>query len=456
MNFLLKIISILLFIVLFRCNLSAQWEVDVVTDGNPYFINVVDTGTIWSIGYTSGWWDDVRLFTKSPENGWLWIDVNNLPVNVQYTCIAGINSTTAFVGDINGHVYKSTNYGWGWNLILNAGQNYMVTDIKFSRINRNTGYAFCCRSDYVADVFKIYKTTDYGNTWQLFTPYFGNFGFANKPTSWITDSAHAWIGLTCLSSSCPYVPLVYTTNGGVNWLTSNVEPNRHVVEAIAFSYDNMFGIAISHKLYYSKHRLYSTNGGLNWNNIDTINQGNVLSLITVPVTSVWYMNGNAYNIDNPHEPYVYKSSNNGMNWFRMTIPDSTEVFADMDAVKLGDKIYAWATGYGRILKLVDTAVAIGINNNGSIIPDSYELEQNYPNPFNPKSVIRYSVPKSCIVTIKIYDLQGKEIVVLLRNESKTPGRYSVVFDGSNFASGVYIYRLEAGDFASNKKMVLVK
>jgi hypothetical protein len=140
----------------------------------------------------------------------------------------------------------------------------------------------------------------------------------------------------------------------------------------------------------------------------------------------------------------------------MTIPDSSETFSDMDAVKLNDKIYAWATGYGRILRLVDTAVAIGINNNGSNIPDNYELEQNFPNPFNPKSVIKYSIPKSSIVTVKIYDMQGKEIAVLLNNEYKTPGRYAIEFDGVNLASGVYIYRLEAGDFVSTKKMVLVK
>jgi hypothetical protein len=147
----------------------------------------------------------------------------------------------------------------------------------------------------------------------------------------------------------------------------------------------------------------------------------------------------------------------------MFTPDSSETFLDMDAVKLNDKIYAWATGSnGRILKLVDTAIAIGIKNSGGCpIPDGYELEQNYPNPFNPRCIIKYSIPKSCNVTIKVFNIQGKEVAVLINNVYKASGKYEIEFNGYNLPSGVYFYKFEVKgtlnkSFVEAKKMVLVK
>lgn len=456
MKFLLRIFWAALLIFIFKSNINSQWVVDY--DPNlvsPYYISVVDTGTVWCLGYT-GYWDNIEVMSKTPQLGWMCCMGNDLPVNVRYTCIAGINDTTAFVGDSFGRIYKTTNYGFNWSVILNAGNNYSVIDIKFSKVNRNAGYIFCARNDYGAGVFKIYKTTNYGNTWQLFTPYFGNITIDNKPQVWVTDADHAWIGLWCISQNCPYVQIAYTTNGGINWLTSNVESGRQGIQSVAFSYDNQFGIATSFKLWTPNNLLISTNGGLNWNFSDTIQGGNVLSFITVPESSVWYMNGMALYPDTTSEPYIYKSSNNGVNWIKMTSEDSIYTISDMDGVKLNNKIYMWAAYPGKVLKLVDSAVVIGINNEGSIIPDKYKLEQNFPNPFNPNSIIRYAIPKNSYVTIKIYDLQGREISVILNNEFKSAGKYSVNFNGVNFASGVYFYRIEVGDFVQSKKMVLVK
>ena len=99
----------------------------------------------------------------------------------------------------------------------------------------------------------------------------------------------------------------------------------------------------------------------------------------------------------------------------------------------------------------------GIFKNTSsthIIPAKFELYQNYPNPFNPATTIKFDVPDPVQVNIKIYDLLGRE--VWSYKEFKTAGRYSVSFDGSNLASGIYFYRIEAGKFIQSKKMVLVK
>jgi hypothetical protein len=87
--------------------------------------------------------------------------------------------------------------------------------------------------------------------------------------------------------------------------------------------------------------------------------------------------------------------------------------------------------------------------------NKYTLYQNYPNPFNPKTTINYSIPKTNFVTLKIYDVLGREIATLV-NEERLPGNYNVKFDGSNIPSGVYFYRLQAGNFSQTKKLILMK
>ncbi|MDR3611830.1 MAG: T9SS type A sorting domain-containing protein [Ignavibacteriaceae bacterium] len=90
-----------------------------------------------------------------------------------------------------------------------------------------------------------------------------------------------------------------------------------------------------------------------------------------------------------------------------------------------------------------------------VIPKSYNLSQNYPNPFNPSTIISYSLPKPAVVTLKVYDILGREVATLV-NENKIEGTYNITFDASRFASGVYIYQLRANNFVSSKKMVVVK
>jgi hypothetical protein len=85
----------------------------------------------------------------------------------------------------------------------------------------------------------------------------------------------------------------------------------------------------------------------------------------------------------------------------------------------------------------------------------FDLAQNYPNPFNPNTTIKYSVPKQSNVIMKIYDALGKEIITLV-NENKNEGNYSVEFNSKNLISGVYFYRLAAGQFSQVKKMILIK
>lgn len=95
-----------------------------------------------------------------------------------------------------------------------------------------------------------------------------------------------------------------------------------------------------------------------------------------------------------------------------------------------------------------------ISNTGSI-PEKYSLSQNYPNPFNPTTKISFDIPNQSHVSIKIYDVTGREISKLI-NQQFNPGSYTVDFNGSNLASGVYFYRLEAAGFVQTKRMMLIK
>jgi hypothetical protein len=119
--------------------------------------------------------------------------------------------------------------------------------------------------------------------------------------------------------------------------------------------------------------------------------------------------------------------------------------------------YETSTAPRRVsLEYSDGAVSV----NDEIIANKYELEQNYPNPFNPTTTIQYSIPKDASretsnVSIIVYDIVGNEVKSLV-NEKQSPGNYSVQFDAGNLASGVYYYRLQAGNFSKTMKMMLIK
>ncbi len=100
------------------------------------------------------------------------------------------------------------------------------------------------------------------------------------------------------------------------------------------------------------------------------------------------------------------------------------------------------------------------SNNGetlteTTLPTEYSLSQNFPNPFNPTTKINYDLPSANFVTLKIYDLTGREVATLV-NENLNAGRYTATFNGSSLASGMYFYKITAGEYSVVKKMVLIK
>jgi hypothetical protein len=161
---------------------------------------------------------------------------------------------------------------------------------------------------------------------------------------------------------------------------------------------------------------------------------------------------------------IYVSQDNGKNWLLL---DTSGIRPSgvTDLVATNSTLYAgiFTAPYGGFYKRVLSATSIHQIDNK--IPQLFALEQNYPNPFNPSTMISFQLSANSTVSLKVYDVLGKEVTTLVNNELEA-GRYSVNFDASNlsngvssnggYASGVYFYALKAGSFVQTKKMLLLK
>jgi len=117
--------------------------------------------------------------------------------------------------------------------------------------------------------------------------------------------------------------------------------------------------------------------------------------------------------------------------------------------------YMGGNGRGDVmLESLNNPLTNTVNNN-TAIPTSYSLSQNYPNPFNPTTNVQFSIIKVQFVTLKVFDMLGKEVATLV-NETLEPGTYETTFDGSQFPSGVYFAKLEAGTYNNIIKMLMIK
>ncbi len=164
-----------------------------------------------------------------------------------------------------------------------------------------------------------------------------------------------------------------------------------------------------------------------------------------------------HSLPNPFE-------NDTVSWnFNYAAPDSilTDTLYSVGNSVNGDgnpnDLDKWNFGKNFIIHVVDSPVNVEEHN---IHPEQFALFQNYPNPFNPITNIKYSIKESGLVQIKIYDILGNQIAVLV-NEYKPAGTYEVMFNShlngsQNLSSGVYLYSIKAGDFAETKKMTFLK
>jgi hypothetical protein len=159
--------------------------------------------------------------------------------------------------------------------------------------------------------------------------------------------------------------------------------------------------------------------------------------------------------------WLLKTTDGGETWLQYS-RQSTDEFRSV--VFINENVGFVAGMNGLILKTTNgggSTTDIDMINESSL--NSFVLQQNYPNPFNPTTKIIYSIPsnvilsgvKNLFVTLKVYNILGKEIATLV-NEEKTAGNYEVEFDASSFTSGVYFYMLQAGKYYEIRKMVLIR
>ncbi len=219
---------------------------------------------------------------------------------------------------------------------------------------------------------------------------------------------------------------------------------------------------------------------VNWQYAETINSANNNSNIDIKVfrnSGSSRGNNNRYFISGVinkkhnsllsplNESYVYLKSGNSFIKFIESNVNGNYFFSALAGGKY--KIIASKLGYSTIENTVNLINEHSFVNFelipilkkfepiSNIIPEKYALYQNYPNPFNPVTNIKFDIPKASYVKINVYNVLGKE-VSLLMSENKPAGRYSIDFDASSLTSGVYFYKIETGDFAETKRMVILK
>jgi len=137
-----------------------------------------------------------------------------------------------------------------------------------------------------------------------------------------------------------------------------------------------------------------------------------------------------------------------------TIPLGKGVVANGNVIiKTSGKIYT--VTYGSTTNTYPGDVYVSVKAEDGLEPKVFSLYQNYPNPFNPTTTISYQLPKSAFVKLAVYDVGGRSIVTLV-DEPKNAGYHSVIWNGSAVPSGIYFYRIDAGEYSSTKKCILIK
>ena len=216
----------------------------------------------------------------------------------------------------------------------------------------------------------------------------------------------------------------------------------------------------------------STDKGVTWSEPKIINDDNSSRpqffpwMCIDPVTGIMYIvyYNRSNTISAMTEVYLARSTDGGESFDNYLISESafeaqfSQFIGDYtNLVAYNGKIYAvWTRSdqFGRSILIapVDES-ALDVKNN-EVVSD-FRLYQNYPNPFNPSTKIKYQIADYGFVSLKVYDILGREVAVLV-NETQNPGSYEIKFDGKNFSSGTYFYRIKTRNNIQTKKMMLLK
>jgi|WetSurMetagenome_2_1015567.scaffolds.fasta_scaffold02884_4 photosystem II stability/assembly factor-like uncharacterized protein len=393
------------------------------------------TGNVLVVGGPTSAGGSFDQILKSTNGGTTWSIVPFSTTSTStFYCIQMLDNNTGFVSGTNGAVYRTTNGGNNWDSIAVEGSTSSATFRKVDFINANTGWVFTTFTATITDSATIFKTTNAGVNWtkQYITSVGSTAGsYRGVYGADMLDANTGWL--------LSYQPRPWrTTNGGANWMIDSISDGFS-----GTMYDIRMFSATSGYVVGSSGRMYKLTAAGIW---DTV---------TVPTRNFAY-----YGLDfsDKNNGYIFGASgtcfattNAGVNWLNYNTMGATMyngfMTSDLKAFSVGSSGYIFKNNNAL------TGVA---GNNEPQLPTRFSLEQNYPNPFNPTTTIEFALPRTGFVSLKIYDVAGREILSAL-NTRLNAGITKYTFNGANFASGVYFYRLLVdGNQIDTKKMVLVK
>ncbi len=375
------------------------------------------------VAWTAGAAGTVR---KTTDGGVTWTDGNPNPgvINGLIYNIDAFDANTAWctTSPAATYIYKTTNGGVNWTQVFTQPGGF-INGIQF--INSNTGFA---EGDPVSGRWSLWKSTDAGSTWDSSGLYAAQVG---TEAGWVNS--------------------VFAIGNNIWFGTSNTVVYKSTDFGTSWSFGATTGLVNSYSVHYNSPSLglaggttivKTTDGGLTYSGVGTVPGTGNINGIEGKDNNFWYVRGTG----------IFRSSNEGNNWTQ--VHTLTGTANDIDFPESSGCLTGWAvSSTGLIAKM--TGVIVGVNNNITSVPDKYYLGQNYPNPFNPSTVINYEIPVSDLVTLRIYDITGREVASLV-NGNQESGKYSIEWNASQFASGTYFYTIKAGGFTQTKKMILLK
>jgi len=330
-------------------------------------------------------------------------------LNFNYVLSLAISGNNIFAGTVDSGVYISTDNGTNWTQTsLNHKMIYSIA------VNGNTVFAG-------TNFNGIYKSTNNGTTWT-------QTALNNQRVRALAVSGSNIIAGTDLNG------VLISTNNGNNWVQTSL--NNQLVICLTISGNNIFAGTGD---YYGV--WLSTNSGVNWTQT-SLNNRSVHSIASIGNNIFAGTDGNG----------VYHSPNNGTNWFQKN-QGFDNLYSVVSLFITNNYIFA-GTSNSSVWRRLYVDI-LSIQNISTETPSKYSLSQNYPNPFNPTTNIRYAIPKSGMVKLVVFDALGREVETLV-NESLKPGTYESAFNGSNYPSGIYFYKIQGSDFALTKRMILIK
>jgi photosystem II stability/assembly factor-like uncharacterized protein len=343
--------------------------------------------------------------------------------------------TIGFAVGNGGTIIKTTDGGGFWSN-RPSGTSKSLSEVFF--ISPNVGWVV---GSHNTDGVVILKTTDQGETWvdkSISLPgILSDVYFTDNNKGWAVGYRQEDLG----GGHYRYDNIILkTTDGGENWVNDPSGIYDLALEAVYFTNETTGWVGGSRDHYDPLGDTYiailkTTDGGSSWVSQVSNKTGGIGSIKFCDEIVGWAAGGGNY-----------KTTDGGESWIHQNLTD----------IRLNNMFFVnpttgWGTAVHRIYKYQSPS---GIDEQEEQ-PSDYLLSQNFPNPFNPTTVIEYKIPELNFVTLKVYDVLGNEIVTLV-NEEKSAGSYEVEFYGVGVVSGIYFYRLQAGDFIETKKMVLMK